>query len=183
MYLAIIERKKKIEFYLSLTVLQGSIDSSFAATFATQPSTTLLRYIIGVFPINWSKISNHSKWVITLIFILLQLIAHNSTYYLQIFNNYIILTHRIGMNPWPLSIYMWFYIVFITLLVKKRKRKSEKSSTRLPKEKSHVSNIMDYFHWLINSFSSNSKISKTTKNTQKGKQPNRTNRSEEELIR
>lgn len=52
----------------------------------------------------------------------------------------------------------------------------------MPKEKSHISNIMDYFHWLINSFSSNSKISKTTKNTQKGKQPNRTNRLEEELI-
>ena len=43
--------------YLSFTLRQGSIDSSFAATFATQPSVTLLRYIIGVLPINYINLS------------------------------------------------------------------------------------------------------------------------------
>lgn len=44
------------ECYLSLTLRQGSIDSSLAATFATQPSVTLLRYTIGVLPINYISI-------------------------------------------------------------------------------------------------------------------------------
>lgn len=43
--------------YLSFTLRQGSIDSSFAATFATQPSVTLFRYIIGVLPINYINFS------------------------------------------------------------------------------------------------------------------------------
>ena len=39
--------------YLSLTLRQGSIDSSFAAILATQPCVTLFRYTIGVLPINY----------------------------------------------------------------------------------------------------------------------------------
>lgn len=42
---------------LSFTLEQGSIISSLAAIRATQPSVTLLRYTIGVFPISciWEK--------------------------------------------------------------------------------------------------------------------------------
>lgn len=38
--------------YLSLTLQQGSIISSLAATLATEPLTTLLRYTIGVLPMS-----------------------------------------------------------------------------------------------------------------------------------
>lgn len=41
------------ENYLSLTLRHGSIDSSLAAMLATQPFVTLLRYTIGVLPINY----------------------------------------------------------------------------------------------------------------------------------
>jgi hypothetical protein len=46
------------EDYLSFTLRQGSIDSSFAAIFATQPCVTLLRYTIGVLPINCINMEN-----------------------------------------------------------------------------------------------------------------------------
>lgn len=40
--------------YLSLTLEQGSIDSSLAATRATQPSVILFKYTKGVLPINYN---------------------------------------------------------------------------------------------------------------------------------
>ena len=48
----------------SFTLLHGSITSSFAATSATQPSVTLLRYTMGVHPISCVTLSaapNESK--------------------------------------------------------------------------------------------------------------------------
>jgi hypothetical protein len=45
--------QQKSKQYLSLTLEQGSIISSLAATRATQPSTTLLRYTNGVLPISY----------------------------------------------------------------------------------------------------------------------------------
>jgi hypothetical protein len=41
--------------YLSLTLRQGPMYSSFAVILAIQPSTTLLRYTIDVFPISWIR--------------------------------------------------------------------------------------------------------------------------------
>lgn len=46
-------KEQKSKQYLSLTLEQGSIISSLAATRATQPSTTLLRYTNGVLPISY----------------------------------------------------------------------------------------------------------------------------------
>ena len=59
---------KKMDLYiyiyiyecLSLTLEQGSMVSSLAAIRATQPSTTLFRYTIGVLPINF--ISQRRKY-------------------------------------------------------------------------------------------------------------------------
>lgn len=49
----IIEETKRLAIsYLSLTLQQGSMISSLAAIFATEPLTMLLRYTIGVFPIS-----------------------------------------------------------------------------------------------------------------------------------
>ena len=45
-------QEKEMRAYLSLTLQQGSIISSLAATLATAPLTMLLRYTIGVFPMS-----------------------------------------------------------------------------------------------------------------------------------
>ena len=47
--------------YLSLTLQQGSIISSLAATLATEPLTTLLRYTIGVLPMSCDWTVNHQN--------------------------------------------------------------------------------------------------------------------------
>lgn len=60
-------RQHKLFMYLSLTLEQGCIISSLAAIRATQPSTMLFRYTIGVLPISCHSICkihgiNHITW-------------------------------------------------------------------------------------------------------------------------
>lgn len=53
------------EGYLSLTLQQGSIISSLAATLATEPLTTLLRYTIGVLPMSCDWAVSRQKKTLT----------------------------------------------------------------------------------------------------------------------
>lgn len=53
---------RNLNCYLSFTLEHGSINSSFAATRATEPSAILFRYTKGVFPINYTNYKYKYKY-------------------------------------------------------------------------------------------------------------------------